>query len=165
MDCESQNTCQHGTIETIYLEWTTMGVCAVQWFAYFYNKVDNRTYCVYLREENYWWTADLIYSEGKYTADAFEGLPYEHKHYDSIPLAFYYDTDRDNSGAVVEDVLMYLKHRFPYFVFDSKIREKYDFTEGLEDDGEYAHSELLERRAALMKKYLENYRRYLARDV
>lgn len=39
----------------------------------------------------------------------------------------------------------------------SKIREKYDFTEGLDDDGEDAHSELLERRAALMKKYLENY--------
>lgn len=161
MGCESQNTCHQGTIETIYLEWTTMGICAVQWFAYFYNKIDDRTYCVYLREENYWWTADLIYADGEYTAATFEDLPYEHKHWDSIPLAFYYDTDRDNSGAVVEDVLMYLKYRFPYFVFDSKIREKYDFSERFEYESEDAHSELLERRAVLMRIYLENYRKYL----
>lgn len=146
----------------IYLEWKTVGICAVQWFAYFYNETDGRTYCVYLREENYWWTADLIHAEGEYSADAFEDLPYEQRHCETIPLSFYYDTDRDNSGAVVEDVLIYLKHRFPYLDFDSRIREKYDFTENTEDLEEEALSELLERRAALMRKYLELYWSYLA---
>ena len=55
-----------------------------------------------------------------------------------------------------------MKYRFPYFVFDSKIREKYDFEERSEYESEDAHSELLERRAALMRKYLENYRKNLA---
>lgn len=162
MKHENHNTRIGDAGETIDLKWSIKGVCAVQWYAYFYNTNDDRTYCVYLREENYWWTADLIFADGEYSAEAFEELPYEDQHIDSIPLAFYYDTDRDNSGAVVEDVLIYLKHRFPYLDFDSRIREKYDFSERAEDLGESDKGELLERRAALMRKYLEHYQEYIS---
>ena len=48
-------------------------------------------------------------------------------------------------------------NRFPYLIFDSKIREQYDFTVGLEDMDNDNRNELLERRAELMRRYLEKY--------
>ena len=80
--------------------------------------------------------------------------------YENIPLAFYYDTDVDNRPKMEEEVLLFLQHRFPHLSFDSKIRDRYDFTAGLEymDDG--SRTELLERRAELMRRYLEKYEEF-----
>ena len=128
------NTDFQDSVKTVInLEWKITGPCPGQWDACFYNELDGRTY------------------------DVFERLPYEQMTDESIPLAFYYDTDIDNGPKIVEEAILYLKHRFPYLIFDSKIREQYDFTVGLEDMDNDNRNELLERRAELMRRYLEKY--------
>ena len=141
----------------IRLEWKITGPCPGQWDACFYNELNSRTYDVYLREDTYWWSASLFSAKGQYTVEEFERLPYEQMTDESIPLAFYYDTDIDNGPKIVEEAILYLKHRFPYLIFDSKIRDQYDFTVGLEDMDNDNRNELLERRAELMRRYLEKY--------
>lgn len=79
---------------------------------------------------------------------------------ESIPLAFYYDTDNDNGPKLVEEAILYLQHRFQYLLFNSKIREQYDFTAGTEDMDDNSRTELLERRAELMRRYLEKYEEF-----
>lgn len=144
----------------INLEWKITGPCPGQWNANFYNELDGRTYNVYLREDTYWWSASLFSAKGQYTVEEFERLPYEQLTDESIPLAFYYDTDIDNGPKIVEEAILYLQHRFPYFLFDSKIRDQYDFhdfpavLEYLDDN---SRTELLERRAELMRRYLKKY--------
>ena len=137
-----------GTV--INLKWKRIGPCPDQWFAYFYNESEDRTYEVYLREDTYWWSAALSSAKGQHTAEEFERIPSEQQVYENIPLAFYYDTDVDNRPKMEEEVLL----------FDSKIREQYDFTAGLEymDDG--SRTELLERRAELMRRYLAKYEEF-----
>ena len=90
----------------------------------------------------------------------FERLHYEQLTDESIPLAFYYDTDIDNRPKIVEEVILYLQHRFTYFLFDSKIGEQYDFTAGLGDMDEDSRIELQERRAELMRRYLAKYEEF-----
>ena len=141
----------------INLEWKITGPCPGQWDAYFYNDLDGRTYDVYLREDTFWWSAELFYAEGKYTGKEFDRLPGERVKGESIPLAFYYDTDIDNGPKLVEEAILYLQHRFPYFLFDSKIRDQYDFTAGTENMDDSSRIELLERRAELMQRYLDKY--------
>ena len=144
----------------INLEWKMTGPCPGQRSAYFYNEFDGRTYEVYLREDTYWWSASLFSASGQHSNEEFERLHYEQLTDESIPLAFYYDTDIDNRPKIVEEVILYLQHRFTYFLFDSKIREQYDFTACLEymDDG--SRTELLERRAELMRRYLAKYEEF-----
>ena len=139
----------------INLEWKITGPCPGQWNAYFYNELDGRTYHVYLREDTYWWSASLFSAKGKYVD--FDTIPYEQLTDENIPLAFYYDTDIDNGPKLVEEAILYLQHRFPYLLFDSKIREQYDFTAGTVDMDDNGRTELLERRAELMRRYLEKY--------
>lgn len=137
----------------INLKWKITGPCPGQWNAYFYNEFDGRTYDVYLREDTYWWSASLFSASGQYSDEEFERLHYEQLTDESIPLAFYYDTDIDNGPKLVEETILYLQHRFPYFLFDSKIRDKYDFLAGTEDMDDKSRSELLERRVELMRRY------------
>ena len=141
----------------INLEWKITGLCPGQWNAYFYNELDGRTYDVYLREDTFWWSASLFSAKGQYTYEEFERLHYEQLTDESIPLAFYYDTDIDNGPKLVEEAILYLEHRFPYLLFDSKIRDQYDFTSGTEDMDDSSRTELLERRAELMRRYLKKY--------
>ena len=147
-----------GTV--INLKWKLIGPCPDQWFAYFYNESEDRTYEVYIREDTYWWSASLSSAEGQHTAEEFERIPSEQQVYENIPLAFYYDTDVDNRPKMEEEVLLFLQHRFPHLSFDSKIREQYDFTAGLEDMDDGSRTELLERRAELMRRYLEKYEEF-----
>ena len=144
----------------INLEWKMTGPCPGQRSAYFYNEFDGRTYEVYLREDTYWWSASLFSASGQHSDEEFERLHYEQLTHESIPLAFYYDTDIDNGPKLVEEAILYLQHRFPYLLFDSKIREQYDFTAGLDDMNEDSRTELLERRAELMRRYLAKYEEF-----
>lgn len=147
-----------GTV--INLKWKHIGPCPDQWFAYFYNESEDRTYEVYIREDTYWWSAALASAKGRHSAEDFEIIPVERQVYENIPLAFYYDTDIDNRPKLEEEVLLFLQHRFPYLLFDSKIREQYDFLAGLEDMDEDSSTELLERRAELMRRYLAKYEEF-----
>ena len=149
----------------INLEWKITGPCPGQWDACFYNELDGRTYDVYLREDTYWWSASLFSAKGQYTVEEFERLPYEQLTDESIPLAFYYDTDIGNGPKIVEEAILYLQHRFPYLLFDSKIKEQYDFTVGLEDMDNDNRNELLERRAELMRRYLRKYEDFKKRNM
>ena len=149
----------------INLEWKITGPCPGQWDACFYNELDGRTYDVYLREDTFWWSASLFSAKGQYTVEEFERLPYEQLTDESIPLAFYYDTDIGNGPKIVEEAILYLQHRFPYLLFDSKIREQYDFTVGLEDMDNDNRNELLERRAELMRRYLRKYEDFKKRNM
>lgn len=144
----------------INLEWKITGPCPGQWNAYFYNEFDGRTYDVYLREDTYWWSASLFSASGQRPDEEFERLPYEQLTDESIPLAFYYDTDIDNGPKLVEEAILYLQHRFSYLQFDSKIRDQYDFTAGTEELDDNSRTELLERRAELMRRYLERYEKF-----
>ncbi len=147
-----------GTV--INLKWKHNGPCPDQWFAYFYNEWEDRTYEVYIRKDTYWWSAALSSAKGLHTAEDFEKIPDEQQVYENIPLAFYYDTDIDNRPKMEEEVLLFLRHRFPHLSFDSKIRGQYDFTAGLEDMDEDSRTELLERRAELMRRYLAKYEEF-----
>ena len=144
----------------INLKWKITGPCPGQWNAYFYNEFDGRTYDVYLREDTYRWSASLFSASGQYSDEEFERLHYEQLTDESIPLAFYYDTDIDNGPKLVEEAILYLQHRFPYLLFDSKIRDLYDFSAGTEDLDDNRRTELLERRAELMRRYLERYEKF-----
>lgn len=147
-----------GTV--INLKWKHIGPCPDQWFAYFYNELEDRTYEVYIREDTYWWSAALASAKGQHTAEEFERIPSEQQVDENIPLAFYYDTDVDNRSKMEEEVLLFLYHRFPHLLFDSKIREQYDFLAGLKDMDDDSRTELLERRAELMRRYLEKYEEF-----
>ena len=147
-----------GTV--INLKWKLIGPCPNQWFAYFYNESEDRTYEVYLREDTYWWSASLFSASGQHSDEEFKRLHCELLTDESIPLAFYYDTDIDNGPKLVEEAILFLQHRFPHLSFDSKIREQYDFTAGLEDMDDGSRTELLERRAELMRRYLEKYEEF-----
>ena len=144
----------------INLKWKYIGPCPDQWFAYFYNELEYRIYEVYLREDTYWWSAALSSAKGQHTAEDFKRIPDEQQVYENIPLAFYYDTDIDNRPKLEEELLLFLQHRFPYLSFDSKIREQYDFLAGLKDMDDDSRTELLERRAELMRRYLAEYEEF-----
>ena len=68
-----------GTV--INLKWKHIGPCPDQWFAYFYNESEDRTYEVYIREDTYWWSASLSSAEGQHTAEEFERIPSEQQVY------------------------------------------------------------------------------------
>lgn len=60
------------TVKTIELTWECSGPCPGQWYAYFHNEHDNKTYCVYIREDSYWWSADILYADGRYSSGDFK---------------------------------------------------------------------------------------------
>ena len=146
-------------MKNIELTWDGGGCCPGQWYAYFYNEQDNRTYCVYIREDSFWWSAALRSAEGRYSGDEFEALPVKSCLWKGIDLAFDYLADGEDwhFSKIVEETIFYLNHRFPYFMFDSKQREKYDFMDGVTGKKRKSRLDVLERREELMRKYLAKY--------
>lgn len=146
-------------MKNIELTWDGGGCCPGQWYAYFYNEQDNRTYCVYIREDSFWWSAALRSAEGRYSGDEFEALPVKSCLWKGIDLAFDYLADGEDwhFSKIVEETIFYLNHRFPYFMFDSKQREKYDFMDGVTEENRKSRLDVLERREKLMRKYLVKY--------
>ena len=61
-------------LETIELRWNYVGPCPDQWFAYFYNKQEHKTYCVYIRQDSCLWSADIRNTDGFYDVEDFENL-------------------------------------------------------------------------------------------
>lgn len=156
-------------IETIELTWDYVGPCPEQWYAYFYNVHDNKTYCVYIRQDTYWWSADLIYADGRHSGENFEKLPYEKKKWEYIQLAFdylseivasYNDEDM-TSREILEEIIIYLSHKFPYLHFDSQLRGNSIFMEKICKEGKDSRTEVLHRRAKLMRRYLAEYEKYI----
>ena len=146
-------------MKNIELTWNGGGCCPGQWCAYFYNEQDNRTYCVYLREDTFWWSAALRHMDGLYSDDEFEKLSDENATWEHIDLAFDYLTGSEDwhFSKIVEEAIVYLNHRFPYFRFDSEQREKYDFMDGVTEENRKSRLDVLERREELMRKYLAKY--------
>lgn len=146
-------------MKNIELTWDGGGCCPGQWYAYFYNEQDNRTYCVYIREDSFWWSAALRSAEGRYSGDEFEALSVKSCLWKGIDLAFDYLADGEDwhFSKIVEETIFYLNHRFPYFMFDSKQREKYDFMDGVTEENRKSRLDVLERREELMRKYLAKY--------
>ena len=149
-------------MKNIELTWDGGGCCPGQWYAYFYCKQENRTYCVYLREDTFWWSAALRHMDGLYSDDEFEKLSAENATWEHINLAFDYLADGEDwhFSKIVEEAIVYLNHRFPYFRFDSEQREKYDFMNGVTEENRKSHFGLLERREELMRKYLAKYEEF-----
>lgn len=143
-------------MKNIELTWDGGGCCPGQWFAYFYCEQENRTYCVYLREDTFWWSAALMSAEGRYSYSEFDDLPLI---WEEIDLAFDYlaHSDEWHFSKIVEEAIVYLNHRFPYFRFDSEQREKYDFMDGVTEKKRKSCLDVLERREKLMRKYLVKY--------
>lgn len=144
-------------MENIKLEWEQVSCYDAQYESYFYNKKEDRTYRVFIDENSTYcpWSASLIYIKGRVEPDAFGDLPYEAKVVEVIPLAFaYIDIDGkvtvdDMFSMVVEDVVIYLRHRFEYLDFQTDVKSEY-----AEDD-----PELNQRRIELMKRYLRKHDR------
>lgn len=158
-------------IEIIELTWKYVGPCPDQWFSYFYNKQENKTYSLYIRQDSCHWSADIRNTDGCYDAEGFEKLPFETVIWDRVQLAFDYLSDyaspydREDKyfKMIVEEVIMYLNHRFPYFKFDSKVHYDFDFMEEISEGDKEACMEVLSRRAKLMRRYLAEYERSLNR--
>ena len=53
---------------------------------------------------------------------------------------------------IVEEVTMYLNHRFPYFRFDSQVRDNFDFMKEFSEEDKESCMEVLSRRAKLMRR-------------
>ena len=77
-------------------------------------------------------------------------------------MAFDYLADGDDwhFSKIVEEAIVYLNHRFPYFRFDSEQREKYDFMDGVKEEKQKSRLDVLDRREELMRKYLAKYERF-----
>ena len=146
-------------MKNIKLTWNGGGCCPGQWYAYFYCEQENRTYCVYLREDTFWWSAALRSAEGRYSGGEFEDLPAKSCLWEGIDLAFDYLADGEDwhFSKIVEEAIVYLNHRFPYFRFDSEQREKYDFMDGVAEEKRKSRLDVLKRREELMRKYLAKY--------
>lgn len=157
------------TVKTIELTWEYTGPCPDQWHSYFYNEHNDKTYCAYIRQDSYNWSAALRNTNGCYTNKDFEELPSEIVEWENIDLAFdylSYDThpyDREEKyfRKVVEEVMIYLNHRFPYFHFDSQVRDNFDFMGEIAEGDKDSHMEVLSRRAKLMRRYLAEYEKFL----
>lgn len=149
-------------MKNIELTWDGGGCCPGQWYAYFYNEQDNRTYCVYIREDSFWWSAALRSAEGRYSGDEFEDLSVKSCLWKGIDLAFDYLANGEDwhFSKIVEEAIVYLNHRFPYFRFDSEQREKYDFMDGVTEENRKSRLDVLERREELMRKYLAKYEEF-----
>ena len=149
-------------MKNIELTWDGGGCCPGQWYAYFYNEQENRTYCVYVREDTFWWSAALRHMDGLYSDDEFERLSAENATWEHIDLAFDYLADGNDwhFSKIVEESIVYLNHRFPYFRFDSGQREKYDFMDGVTEENKKSRLDVLERREELMRKYLAKYEEF-----
>lgn len=146
-------------MKNIELTWAGGGCCPGQWYAYFYCEQENRTYCVYLREDTFWWSAALRHMDGLYSDDEFERLSAENATWEHIDLAFDYLVDGNDwhFSKIIEEAIVYLNHRFPYFRFDSEQREKYDFMYGVTEENKKSRLDVLKRREELMRKYLAKY--------
>ncbi len=166
MDSKTNNR----MLETIELRWNYVGPCPDQWFAYFYNKQEHKTYCVYIRQDSCLWSADIRNTDGFYDVEDFENLPFEMVTTENIQLAFDYISDYISASAredeyfkkIVEEAIIYLNHRFPYFKFDSQIRDNFDFMEEISEGNKESCMEVLSRRAKLMQRYLAEYEKFLA---
>lgn len=157
-------TMNEQTIKTIELTWEHSGPCPDQWYGYFYNEHDNRTYCIYIREDSYWWSANLRSADGYYTSNKFEELPPQAVKWESIELAFDYlslNTEERYFRKIVEESIIYLNHRFPYFHFDSQERDSFNLMEEIADGDKDSRMEVLSRRAKLMRRYLAEYEKLL----
>ena len=155
--------------KTIKLTWEYSGPCPWQWYACFYNSHDDKTYCAYIREDTYWWSASLMHADGRHPAEDFMQLPAEMIKWEEIQLAFDYLTDnvagRDDVEMIfkliLEEIIIYLSHKFPYLRFDSQGRDNFDFNGVISSAADkYSCMEVLHRRAELMRKYLAEYDRY-----
>ena len=163
------NKMDNQAIETIELTWRYSGPCPDQWFSYFYNRRDNKTYSLYIRQDSCCWSADIRSADGCYDAKGFEELPSETVIWEDIRLAFDYLSDYMSPYAkedkyfkkIVEEIIMYLNHRFPYFKFDSQKRDNFDFMGEISEDAKEACMEVLSRRAKLMQRYLVEYEKFL----
>ena len=150
------------TIETIELTWRYCGPCPDQWFSYFYNRQDDKTYSLYIRQDSCHWSADIRNADGCHNAEEFEKLPSETVIWENIQLAFDYLSDYTSPypyyredmyfRKIVEEVTMYLNHRFPYFRFDSQVRDNFDFMKEFSEEDKESCMEVLSRRAKLMRR-------------
>ena len=122
-------------VETIELTWEYSGPCPGQWYAHFYNAHDGKTYCAYIREDTYWWSTSLIYADGRHSAESFWQLPAEIIKWEEVQLAFDYLADnvewRNDEDMIfkiiLEEIIIYLSHKFPYLRFNSQGRSNFDF--------------------------------------
>ena len=157
------------TVKTIELTWEYTGPCPDQWHSYFYNEHNDKTYCVYIRQDSCSWSAALRNTSGCYTSKDFEKLPSEIVEWEEIDLAFDYlsdfikpyDIEDRYFRRIVEEIILYLNHRFPYFHFDSQERENFDFIGEIAEREKDSRMEVLSRRAKLMRKYLAEYEKFL----
>lgn len=157
------------TVRNIELIWEYGGACPDQWYSYFYNEHSDKTYCVYIRQDSWSWSAALRNADGCHTDTEFEELPSEIVERENIELAFDYlscsilpyDREEAYFRRVVEEVLIYLNHRFPYFHFYSQVRDDFDFIGEIDECDKDFSMEVLSRRAQLMRRYLAEYEKFL----
>lgn len=157
-------------VKTIKLTWEYSGSCPGQWYAHFYNAHDGKTYCAYIREDTYWWSASLIYADGRHSAESFWQLPSEIIKWEEVQLAFDYLADnvewRNDEDMIfkiiLEEIIIYLSHKFPCLRFDSQERGNFDFDRVISEAADkYSCVEVLHRQAELMRKYLAEYDKYI----
>jgi len=157
------------TVKNIELTWEYTGSCPDQWYSYFYNEHNDKTYCVYIRQGSCSWSANLRSADGKYTGDDFEKLSTDKLECEIIELAFDYlsylinpyDVEDRYFRRIVKEIVLYLNHRFSYFHFDSQECEKFDFIGEIAKGDKDSRMEVLSRRAKLMRKYLAEYEKFL----
>ncbi len=161
---------KENTVRKIELTWEHTSSCPDQWYSYFYNEHNGKTYCVYIRQDTCSWSAALRHADGCHTDTEFEELPSEMVEWDEIYLAFdylssfihpSYEIEEVYFRRVVEEVLIYLNHRFPYFFFYSQVRDKFDFMKEFDEGDRDFRMEVLSRRAQLMRRYLAEYEKFL----
>ena len=158
------------TIESIDLTWEYQGPCPDQWYSYFYNKHENKTYCTYIRQDRSCWSASPRCADGHYVGEQFEKLPPEAKKWERIELAFDYRSDYSALDInedryfrkVVEEVILWLNYKFHYMHFNSQIRDNFDFAEEVAEGDKDSRMEVLGRRALLMQRYLSEYEKFLS---
>lgn len=157
------------TVRTIELTWEYVGPCPDQWFSYFYNEHNDKTYYVYIRQDSCSWSAQLRSADGQYTGDDFEKLSIDKVEWKIIELAFDYlsysispyDIEDRYFRRIVTEIILYLNHRFPYFHFDSQERENFNFIGEIAEGDKDSRMEVLSRRAKLMQRYLAEYEKFL----
>lgn len=63
---------------------------------------------------------------------------------------------------ILEEIIIYLSHKFPCLRFDSQERGNFDFDRVISEAADkYSCVEVLHRQAELMRKYLAEYDKYI----
>lgn len=110
-----------------------------------------------------------MFADGQYTGNDFEKLSTDKVEWEIIELAFDYlsysispyDMEDRYFRRIVEEIILHLNHRFPYFHFDSQERENFDFIGEIAEGDKDSRMEVLSRRAKLMRRYLAEYEKFL----